>query len=166
MRFKRGGDRRHSLPSPSWFASLGLRCLLIGLCASTHTHTHTHTRLARKTLCCVSQSNIDDILLSRRDHPSRTAISTGRASKSAVVTHLAHFRTPFCSSFLPPPLPPTHTGAVVRVVRLRKYPNQRKPSSSHSISILTNISTQFLLQSFVCVCVGVSVCVCVHLAHS
>ena len=29
-----------------------------------------------------------------------------------------------------------------------------KPSSSHSISILTNISTQFLLQSmYVCVCV-------------
>ena len=37
-----------------------------------------------------------------------------------------------------------------------------KPSSSHSISILTNISTQFLLQSVcVCVCVWVCVCVCV-----
>ena len=39
-----------------------------------------------------------------------------------------------------------------------------KPSSSHSISILTNISTQFLLQSvyvYVCVGVGVGVCVCV-----
>ena len=34
-----------------------------------------------------------------------------------------------------------------------------KPSSSHSISILTNISTQFLLQSM-CVCVCVCVCVC------
>ena len=36
-----------------------------------------------------------------------------------------------------------------------------KPSSSHSISILTNISTQFLLQSMcacVCVCVCVRVC--------
>ena len=33
-----------------------------------------------------------------------------------------------------------------------------KPSSSHSISILTNISAQFLLQS-VCVCVCVCVCV-------
>ena len=33
----------------------------------------------------------------------------------------------------------------------------RIPSSSHSISILTNISTQFQLQS---VCVCVSVCVC------
>ena len=32
-----------------------------------------------------------------------------------------------------------------------------KPSSSHSISILTNISTQFLLQSM-CVCVCVCVC--------
>ena len=32
-----------------------------------------------------------------------------------------------------------------------------KPSSSHSISILTNISTQFLLQS-VCVCVCVRAC--------
>ena len=43
-----------------------------------------------------------------------------------------------------------------------------KPSSSHSISILTNISTQFLLLSvYVCVCVCVCararacVCVCV-----
>ena len=38
-----------------------------------------------------------------------------------------------------------------------------KPSSSHSISSLTNISTQFLLQSLcvcVCVCVCVWVCVC------
>ena len=34
-----------------------------------------------------------------------------------------------------------------------------KPSSSHIISILTNISTQFLLQS-VYACVGVCVCVC------
>ena len=34
-----------------------------------------------------------------------------------------------------------------------------KPSSSHSISILTNISTQFLLQSvYACVCVCVRVC--------
>ena len=34
-----------------------------------------------------------------------------------------------------------------------------KPSSSHSISILTNISTQFLLQSVsVCVCVCVRAC--------
>ena len=33
------------------------------------------------------------------------------------------------------------------------------PCSSHSISILTNISTQFLLQSM-CVCVCVCVCVC------
>ena len=33
-----------------------------------------------------------------------------------------------------------------------------KPFSSHSISILTNISTQFLLQSM-CVCVCVCVCV-------
>ena len=36
-----------------------------------------------------------------------------------------------------------------------------KPSSSHSIPILTNISTQFLLQS-VYVCVYVCVCVCVR----
>ena len=37
-----------------------------------------------------------------------------------------------------------------------------KPSSSHSISILTNISTQFLLQSvYLCVCVCVRACVCV-----
>ena len=37
-----------------------------------------------------------------------------------------------------------------------------KPSSSHSISILTNISTQFLLQSvYVCVCLCVCVCECV-----
>ena len=35
-----------------------------------------------------------------------------------------------------------------------------KRFSSHSISILTNISTQFLLQS-VCVCVCVCVCTCV-----
>ena len=35
-----------------------------------------------------------------------------------------------------------------------------KPPSSQSISIITNISTQFLLQSFyVCVCVCVCVCV-------
>ena len=35
-----------------------------------------------------------------------------------------------------------------------------KPSSSHSISILTNISTQFLLQSlYVTMCVCVCVCV-------
>ena len=34
----------------------------------------------------------------------------------------------------------------------------------HSISILTNISTQFLLQS-VCVCVCVSVCVCSALLY-
>ena len=34
-----------------------------------------------------------------------------------------------------------------------------KPSSSHSISIPTNINTQFLLWSFVCVCV----CVCFHI---
>ena len=39
-----------------------------------------------------------------------------------------------------------------------------KPSSSHSISILTNISTQFLLQS-VCACVRACVraCVCMCL---
>ena len=37
-----------------------------------------------------------------------------------------------------------------------------KPSSPHSISIPTNISTQFLLQSLcVCVCVCVCACVCV-----
>ena len=37
-----------------------------------------------------------------------------------------------------------------------------KPSSSHSISILTNISTQFLLQSvYVCVRARARVCVCV-----
>ena len=36
-----------------------------------------------------------------------------------------------------------------------------KPSSSHSISILTNISTQFPLQSvYVCVCVCACVCAC------
>ena len=36
-----------------------------------------------------------------------------------------------------------------------------KPSSSQSISILTNLSTQFLLQSvYACVCVCVCACVC------
>ena len=41
-----------------------------------------------------------------------------------------------------------------------------KPSSSHSISILTNISTQFLLQSvYARVCVCVCVCVCVFVVR-
>ena len=39
---------------------------------------------------------------------------------------------------------------------------RRKPSSSHTIFILTNISTQFLLQSvYACVCVCARVCVCI-----
>ena len=36
-----------------------------------------------------------------------------------------------------------------------------KPSSCHSISTPTNINTQFLLQSSLCVCVTGHVCVCV-----
>ena len=47
---------------------------------------------------------------------------------------------------------------------LSSFKAKLKTFSSHSISILTNISTQFLLQSVcvcVCVCVCVYVCVCV-----
>ena len=51
-------------------------------------------------------------------------------------------------------VPQMHSAKHITFCRLLK-PNW-KPSSSHSISILTNISTQFLLQS-VCACVYVFV---------
>ena len=44
---------------------------------------------------------------------------------------------------------------------LSSFKAKLKTSSSHSISILTNINTQFLLQS-VCVCVCACACACVR----
>ena len=58
-----------------------------------------------------------------------------------------------CLASMPPQLPPPS--------KKKEEKKSIKPSSSHSISILTNISTQFLLQSCVCVCVCVCLYVCV-----
>ena len=43
-------------------------------------------------------------------------------NQNVLVTHLAHFRTTLCASLYPPPLP----GAVVGVLRLRKWPSRRR----------------------------------------